>query len=97
MEEAAPSTYGCEQNGLGHAEVLERIGQGADDLRDVAGQSRATDDVGIDGVGGDLTLLLGGEGLLLEQGGQEFVGILRGAQGKNTCGVDLIEHRNLGV
>ena len=53
--------------------------------------------VGVDGVGGGLTLLLGKDGLLFKERGKELVGVLNRAKRQDTGCVDLVEYRHFGV
>ena len=80
-----------------HTEVLKRIGQRAGHLRHVGGEAGLALDVGVDDVGGGLSLLFGKDGLLFQQRSEEFVRILKGAEGEYSCSVDLVQHRDFGV
>jgi type IV secretion system protein TrbI len=56
-----------------HAEVLKRIAERAGHLRQVGRKASLALNVGVDGVGGGLALLLGEDGLLFEKRGEELV------------------------
>src|SRR6267142_3583393 len=94
---SAPSTWVTVSAGSRHAEVLQRIGDGAGHLSHVAGERGPAADVGIDGVGGGLALLLGEDGLLFEKRSEELVRVLQGAESEHTCGIDFVEDRNFRV
>src|SRR6266403_541691 len=87
---SAPSTWVTVSASSRHAEVLQRIGDGAGDLAHICGQARLPGNIGVDGVGGGVALLLGDDGLLFEKRGEEFVRILKSAKGENARGVDFV-------
>ena len=64
---------------LRHLKALKRTRQRARDLGHVACEVCAPLDVGIDGVGRGLALLLGNDGLLFKKRGEEFVRVLKRA------------------
>ena len=51
-------------------------------------------DVGVDGIGSGLALLLGEYGLFFKKRGQELVGILKRAECQDSHCVDLVQHRD---
>src|SRR5216683_1441958 len=66
-------------------------------LRTVTACGSFAANVGIDGVGGGLALLLGEDGLLFEKRREELVRVLQGAEGEHACGIDFVEDRNFRV
>src|SRR5271156_612817 len=82
---------------LGHAEVLNRTGQAACHLRNVAGEAGIPSDINVDGVGGLIALLFGEDGLLLKERSQKFVRILERTKREYARGIDLVEDGNFAV
>src|SRR5882757_914416 len=82
---------------LRHPEVLQRIRERTGELRQVSGKAGAAADVGIDGVGGQLALLLRSDDLLFEKRREQFVGVLHRAQRQDVGGVDLVQYGDLAV
>src|SRR5260370_40741702 len=80
-----------------HAEVFERIGNGACDLAHISGQAGLPGNIGVDGVGGGVALLLGDDGLLFEKRREELVRILKSAKGQDSCRVDLVQNGDVAI
>ena len=57
----------------------------------------AAADVGVRDVGGRIASLFRENRLLLKNGDEQFVRVLRILQGENVGGIDLIQDRNFGV
>src|SRR5580658_3677345 len=82
---------------LRHAEVLKLIGDRSSHLGDVAGHAGLATDIGVDGAGGSVALLLREDGLLFEKRREELVRVLDSAEGQNARRIDLVQNGNFGV
>src|SRR5258707_2397501 len=75
-----------------HAEVLQRIGDGAGDLVHISGEAGLPRNIGVDGGGSGVALLLGDDGLVFEKRREEVVRILKSPKSENGRGVDLVQN-----
>src|SRR5216684_2739743 len=82
---------------LRHSEVLQRVGQCAGEPRHVSSKAGTAADVRVNGIGGGFALLLGHDGLLLEQRSEKFVGILNRTQGQYVRRIDLVKDLHFAV
>jgi hypothetical protein len=66
-------------------------------LSHISGKVGTSRDVGVDGIGRGLALLLRDNGLLFEKRSEEFVGVLKRAERQYSSRIDLVQDGDFSV